>query len=270
MSTLKLLFDAVKELFMALVAPIGNLFKALFGGTWTALGQTFKFQSDEIKRPLLVLVSIIIIVVSLISIFFSMRPHRPSINVKPYQGLGEVAAKETIKLVGDRGTIVILNYDNKKAKSPVFTAQLKALKTTLARDSHITIKAEEGVDMQPMMADPMGGLSADAFIDLVTKYQDVDAIISFVGTPYLKPEHVQRLPKRRPKIISAASFAPHTPELVSDGVIQVAITPRFQPPGDMKEPETPQEWFDKFYTVVTSENVDQMPTMWRGPAVPAS
>lgn len=266
MSIIKLILDAIKELFRAIFAPLGNLFQSLFGGVWQTLASVFKFRPDEVKRPLLVLVSIIIIVSSLVSIFLSMRTPTPRINVKPFVGLGEVTARETIKLVGDHGEVIVLTYAMGEVKSPVFDAQLDAFRSVLAKESHLKVRAIEEITMEPMMMDPMGGLSGEKYLEVVRKYPGINAIVSFLGTPNLTPQELKQLPSTdRPKFVAAMGYSPMLGDLMKQDVVQVAITPRFQPPdATEKEPETAQEWFDRFYTVVTPGTTDQLPDFLGG------
>ena len=58
---------------------------------------------DEVKRPLIALISILVIAATIVSIYLTQRRPTPKINLKPFEAVGEVAAEETTKLLGGHG-----------------------------------------------------------------------------------------------------------------------------------------------------------------------
>ena len=60
---------------------------------------------DEVKRPLIALVSVLVIAASVISIYLTQRRPTPKINMKPFEAVGEVTAEQTVKLLGGKGRV---------------------------------------------------------------------------------------------------------------------------------------------------------------------
>lgn len=214
---------------------------------------------DEVKRPLIALVSILVIAASVISIYLTQRRPTPKINMKPFEAVGEVTAEETVKLLSGRGRVLVIAYD---ADVPAMKAPIDFFQNSLKSSPGITIAATETIKMDPMEAygPEMMGLSADKFFELVSKHSGVDAIVSFVGAPYFQDKDWSRLKQGLPKLVAVSTFGLQVKQLLQQRVVQVAIVPRFTPPEQPdKEPTTRREWFDKFYMVVTPENAAQLP-----------
>lgn len=264
MSILHMLFKAIWDLIRAFFGSIGSLLRNLFHPLWRLLQTTFKFQGDDIKRPLLVLVSIIVIVASLISIYLSFRTPTPKINPNPFIGLGEVAADHAVKLLGGRGEVVmvVLELDQRVAATAIQVPP-DTFRDRLRKHPQIRITAVETIkpQMQTMFA-PGVLWSADQFLDLVQKHARADLIVTFVGVPPLREEQIAALPKRRPKIFDVSASGLSTRALLEADVIQLAIGPRFRPmEASQPEPKTPREWFERHYAVYTKDDVSGLPSL---------
>ncbi len=73
-------------------------------------------------------------------------------------------------------------------------------------------------------------------------------------------EDLAAMPKRRPKVIAGAVFMPGLRDAFAWGLVEVAITPRYEPAAQTDtEPQTAREWFDRYYSVVTKDNADSLP-----------
>ncbi len=269
MSILKMLGKALWDLVRAFFTSIRDVTRNLFHPMWLAFRMVFKFKPDEVKRPLLALVSIIVITTSLISIYLSQRTPTPKINLKPFQGLGEVVGEETVKLIKQHGEVVVVVMDTGNNKMPAITAPLDAFQHVLKESSGVRIRATETVktDLQAMIGPGML-ISANQFIALLDKYSSADAIVTFVGVPTMQPSDWERLPSRRPKVIDAGAFSPQLREFMNRDIVQVAIQPRFKPGQNTAEPTTPREWFERFYTVVTAANMSELPDFGMPPPAP--
>lgn len=214
---------------------------------------------DEVKKPLIALVAVLVIVASVISIYLTQRRPTARINLAPFEAVGEVVAEETVKLLGNQGRVLVVSY---AADVPAMQAPIQFFEEGLKTSPGISIVAREQLSMDPMEAygPEMGGLPADKFLDLVKQYPDIDLIVSFVGAPYFQPGQALRLDAKLPKFIAVSTFGLQVKELLQRKVVQVAIVPRFTPPSEPdKEPVSRREWFDKFYMVVTPENAADLP-----------
>jgi len=269
MSILQMLGKAIWDLVRAFFGSIGAVTRNLFHPLWRTFQSVFKFKSDEVKRPLLVLVSVIVIVASLISIYLTFRTPTAKFNRKPFEGIGQVVAEQTAKLLKERGEIVVvvMKFDNKHMNA--LTAPPEAFRAALKSYPGIRIRTTESVSAQPQaMIGPGTSLSADQFIALLEKHATADALVSFVGVPLFQPADWDKIPRRRPKVIEAGSYSPQIREFLERQIVQVSIQPRFKSFQETNEPVTPREWFDRYYMVVTAENLSELPSFGMPPVTP--
>lgn len=269
MAILKMLAKAIWDLICAFIGSVSAVLRNLFHPFWRVLRATFKFQADEVKRPLVVLGSIIVIVVSLISIYLSMRTPQPRINTLPFVGIGEVAAEQAAKLLDGRGEVVVVMLQLERANSknlPRLPAD--TFREQLRKYPQIRISAIENVRPQmEMMFGPGVFWKAEDFIDFLNKHARADLVVTFVAVPPLKPEQIADLPKRRPRILDASASTISARALIEAGIVHVALAPRPEPDNaNMPEPKSPREWFNRYYAVYNADNVEELPAI---PAIPS-
>ncbi len=221
---------------------------------------------DEKKKPVVTIVAVLAIAASFISIFITQCERPPKINMKPYLAVGQVAAEETAKLLGNKGKIVIVVQDTSqfKTKNSPSDVQIETFKETIKKQGGISVSGTETVKIDMMaMHGPEMGLPGDLFVKIVQKYPDADAIVSFAGAPQLTDEQISSLGQKIPKFVAVSGMGMMgmgLKKLFEEQVIQLAIVPRFEPaPPSTKKPETLREWFDQTYKVVTAENASTLP-----------
>jgi len=263
MSILTMIGKAIWDLIRAVVGSIGALFNGLFGGVfkpgWESLRRVFKFDTEEVKRPLLVLISILVISISLVSIYLTLRTPTAQINLKPFEGLGEAAAQETAKLLGGQGEVVVLALSSENLV-PALETPIASFRKAIKASSRIRIRETETIKVElEGMFNPISPFGSELFFQLLNKHIHADAIVSFVEIPAFQDADWEKFPKRRPKIILVSSFSPHLKQLIEQDIVQLAITTRYQQSPETKEPQTNQEWFDRHYMVVTKENISALP-----------
>lgn len=183
---------------------------------------------------------------------------RPDYNEPLHQGIGQVMAEETAKLLANQGKIVILSME--PGKAPELKTQLAAFERALKKFSGIRIKETMVLDTEGRdKYGPGAGLSSRRFVRIVKKSQSADAIVSFVGAPNLSADDVAQL-ERQPKFIAESRSAEKLKPLFESNVLHAAIVSRFQFPAPGKHnPRTPQQWFEKRYQVVTATNAAALP-----------
>ncbi len=209
------------------------------------------------KRPLLALISILVIIASGVSIYLSQRSPTARVNLKPFEGVGQVGAESTSKLLNGSGRLVLVAYD---AKSSPLEASVTAFTAELKKFPGLSVAATERVSMKmEEMAMPEMGLKATEYLRIVQKHGDADAIVSFVGGPSFPNQDYRQVPERRPKFVVLSGYTPQTKSLMQAGVVNLAIVPRFEPQKAEAEPKTAREWFERFFMVVTPANMDKLP-----------
>src|SRR5437867_4783782 len=100
------------------------------------------------------------------SSFLVLTRREPKIELNPYQALGAVAAEETIKLMGDKGQIVVIAQDTSEIEMPALTAQLKAFQSTTRKKAKVTVDLEK-ISMDAMTMMTAGGrIPAEQFFKI--------------------------------------------------------------------------------------------------------
>ncbi|MEO8429805.1 MAG: hypothetical protein ABI651_22175 [Verrucomicrobiota bacterium] len=194
------------------------------------------------------------------SLFFSRSGRSPKINLNPYQALGAVAAEETSKLLGDRGEIVIVINDPGGERDSVLDAQLDTFTRSLKKLGKFAVAAIERVKMDAMTRMATGGtMPPDQFTAVRAKHPRADAFVLFIGFPMLPPNELDTLKAGKTKLIVISAALPGYRELVSAGVIQLAIVPK---PATAKEetaePKNLRDWFAQEYQIVTPATADRL------------
>lgn len=247
---LKLIWDTIRSL----VQSIGQVTRGVWSSVCLLLTGIFKLQPGEMKSPLLILVSLLVIGGSLISIIRTECRPRPKANLAPVLGAGAVGAEQVAKLLNQRGRIVLWVPKAGGAGASFVETTIESFQDGLKNFSELLIVATEEQEWYSTTQQPVAKF-ADAFVRALERHATADAIVSFVGIPPLRPEDYARLRAPRPKMVSIDVAGMVTKEMFEKGVVQLAILPRHTPPPDTgTRSPTPREWFDAYFMVVTPEN----------------
>jgi hypothetical protein len=221
-------------------------------------------MDENLKRPLVMVIALVVIIGSGVWIYLrGFRDPQPKINPSPLQALGQITAEEVVKLTGGSGTVVVIGWDKKMTRLPTFAIPQEAFETALKQHPGLQLAAVEAVTI-----DAQGGFGMqmgpppDRFLDILAQHADATVVVSFVGMPALGDQHYARLPSPRPKIVAVANGPMAMRAMFERGVIDEAVAPLFRPPTPdraTKNPQTPREWFDRYYQVITSENYQDYP-----------
>ncbi len=174
-----------------------------------------------------------------------------------YIFIGQKVADETARLLNNSGRIVVIGFDYKGQPDQVVTETDAFLKAIKKRGIAVA-----GVELQDPVALAQGQkfLPGDIYLSLVKKYPSVDAFVSFVGPPQLSRNQVAELGSKMPKCVAVSLFSFAGKRLFRDGVIQVAMLPRFEPLGpNVPPPKSDAEWFDQNFQIVHVEEASRLP-----------
>lgn len=219
-------------------------------------------MEENIKRPLVAIIAIVVIVGSVVWIYLTLSGgrSRPRINPAPLQALGERAAEEAVRLTGGSGSVVVIGYE---ASMPSFQIPQQAFEAALKQHRGLQVTAVERLTHDPTAGFGMDmGPSAEQFLGVLREHADATLVVSFAGVPYLTEPHFAQLPSPRPMIIVVLMGPMQLDPLFERDIIQAALVARFRPPEPAtitKDPETPQEWFERYYEVLTPENYHGYP-----------
>jgi hypothetical protein len=227
-----------------------NASAAILRPSWKLNGDPEGATFDSGRRTKLIVFSIVGILGASISLFFTLRNRPSSASMGPFVALGEVTAQETAKLLGNKGHIIVVRRDTSQYPAPEFEEQLKAFQRTIRQQPDLTLAATETA-FDAHITD--GRLHPDFYLNLLQKYPDAAAIVSFVGPPALSAQQIKDLPQKIPKFIAVSLQDAPLSRLFLSSVIQVAIVKRPPGPRSGKKPASTRETFDQFYQVVTAD-----------------
>lgn len=194
------------------------------------------------------------------SLYFALSQRSPKIEVGPYQALGAVAAEETLKLIGDKGQIVVVSQDPSAYEMPALAAQLQAFQTTAQKKIQVTVAIEKIVMDAMMMMSTGGRLPAGHFQKALQTYPKAGAIVLFLGFPEMAGRDLEALSTRTQKLVVVAGYRADYAQLLASRLIDLAIVPRFDTlPETAKKPQSLREWFDQEYVIITPDKAAALP-----------
>lgn len=206
-------------------------------------------MDPRIKNSLIITAALAAITAAGLSIYRSSR--KPAEQITPLidQAIGEALAEEVIKSLRGQGKIVLISLE--EGHSPQLDQHVAAFKDRIY-DTPIAIARTDTISSDKSGKFAAGaGMSGKRFVRIVRKYPNVDAIVSFVGTPDGEDEELKDLKPPLPRFFAFSRAPDDIDELFEDKLLTAAIVPRFQFPAPGPEkPKSKQEWFEKHYQVV--------------------
>jgi len=212
---------------------------------------------SNLRNILLAAACLVAIGASLAWIYFTeLAP--PEVNAALHQGIGQVMAEETSKLLEHKGRVMIVAMEASKA--PELNIQLAAFEKTLKKLGAIKIERKFTLETEDKPKYRTGaGLSGRRYLRIVQKSAEAQAIVSFVGAPDLTDDEIAKFEKM-PKFVAEVRSVDKLKSLFDKKAIQVAIVSRFEfPAPGTKKPRTPREWFDNRFQIVTATNAASLP-----------
>lgn len=203
------------------------------------------------KTVILAIVAVLAILGSVARLVITRSPSAPRANLKPFEQLGVAAAEETVKLLKNLGTVVVILETLDGVISSSAEAQIKGFKATLAKHSGLTLK--EVKEFQRDSSSDLGVWPAGQAGKFASLGSGANALVLFANLPQsLGPEDLAALKESKAKFLVVGTKSPLLDSLMAEGVIPVAIVGRTPPKPAPTNPETPQQWFDRVYTVLKS------------------
>ena len=241
------------KILTGVLAPWGKCYITLLG----SLGNTN--NNDPGRRKKVTLIAVSVIIISLVSLFFTMCEDTPKINHDPFIGLGEVLATETARAIDNHGTVipVLANY-HITGNTPM-TDEWKTFAKEIKKRSGVTLANPVIVKLDETTGEP--ALARADFDDLVEKNSTAGAVVFFVGLPLWDTAKPLTLPSGgAPKIIAVHNAPLPFKKYFTSSIVTLLITSRQTPEEKAAgEPKTPRQWFDKYFQVFTAENYQSSP-----------
>ncbi|HUK82840.1 MAG TPA: hypothetical protein VLZ12_09455 [Verrucomicrobiae bacterium] len=175
-----------------------------------------------------------------------------------FEAYTQVAAQEISHLLGGRGDVVVLMWGPPAddAKDPAGPPVVQAFCRALPRVG-LRVLAKESVPPVPAGYDIVW--TADNYRQILERYPQAAALVSFVGDPQVRAENVHELPARRPKLVVVrGGKAENARELFELGVLDGAVLPCVEPPSSDRAPKSAREWFDRYYLFITPQTASEL------------
>jgi len=204
------------------------------------------------KNLLITLIACAAILGAGLSIRSYLRKPDDNITVALHEAVGEALADEVIQSLKSEGKIVLVTFEEGQSHDldqhvAAFKHRIYRTPIRIANTDHINS------DKSPKFG-PGAGISAKRFVRIMKKYPNVDAIVSFVGTPDGDDAELKELKPPLPGFF-AFSRSPHDMDkLFKNKLLSAAIVPRFQfPAPGPDKPKSKNDWFTRHYQVVRAD-----------------
>ncbi len=212
------------------------------------------------KKSIVIASLMVVIVGPLAWLYFAQSKQEQKIDLDIYQALGSVTAEETAKLIGKKGTVVVITWGFSLPQTPVDEAQTKSFARELKKHPGLRIIAMEKVERNPaqMMASA-GAVPAEKFLDIVKAHPKAGAIVLFMAFPHLPEKELKMINDSQTKFVVVSGCNPGYKNLLLSSTIDLAIVPQFDRTSDRPRPQTLRESFDQNFLMVTPDQASRLP-----------
>jgi hypothetical protein len=161
-------------------------------------------------------------------------------------------AEETAKLLGNRGSVVMIAIAPAAGIPP--QSEAIAFEKAVKKAGRVTLAGKEYMDVDRESME----LSVEKFLKIASRYPKADAIVSLVGCPLLKESDMAQFGEKPPKLIIVGWSSTGVRAMLQQKIVQVAVLSRLSAP-PQKSPKTTREWFDQYFEIFTSANAANLP-----------
>ena len=184
----------------------------------------------------------------------------PKVNLRPSAAVGEVLAEEVNRLLGGKGTIVILSRQP-FADVPDANGQRIEAFTAAVRKAHgLKVAPLDWLPRPPMGTMDLGTVSAEQLLAAFDKNSEAGAFLILAGMPPFSEAIAAKVKARSLKLIAVCGYSAHVKRWLQSEALAAAVVPRFGelPPGT-PEPKSARDWFDREYQLFTPATLSQLP-----------
>src|SRR5258708_479038 len=145
----------------------------------------------ENKRSIVSILAVLVIAVSIASMFASKRPpplDLSNVALDLHEAIGRQAAIEVSKLLSHGGKIVVVMLDKASPPIPSAEDEFSSFIQALGQTSSVVVVSVKRVNPEPLrrgIDTQFFGMPVEVYLDVLAGYHDVDAIVSFLGGPLL-------------------------------------------------------------------------------------
>jgi hypothetical protein len=214
-----------------------------------------------IKKSIGPLLAILMIVGAITWIYRSQSDRPQKFDLNPYHALGVGVAEETAKLLGERGSVVVISPDTSEFNDAAVDGELESFCDVFQKNKGMTIAGTVKFKLTRMERMATGGaVPRDQFLQALQNHPNVGAVVLFCGFPSLDSQGYAALKQSGARIVVASGYVPFYRKLLETQVIQLAIVPQFdRPVAAGTQPKTLRGWFEQEFLVITPTNTATLP-----------
>jgi hypothetical protein len=203
-------------------------------------------------------VAAIVMAAALVSLYLTVVGLPPPVDVRPHEALGEAMARETRKLLGADGRILLIGRDTALYPNPAADAQLRAFHRALKK-AGASVAATTAIRTDPLR---VVSVPSGDFHKLLESASESDVVASFLGPPVLTAGQLAKLGTRRPKVVALCTGEiPKQSDLkrrFDEKLVQTAILSRRDVSPALPASNNPQVWFEHLFVLATEANVAEL------------
>ena len=209
------------------------------------------YQQHGLQNKVMIAGAVLMIIASVIFIVYRWQPHPSGNNRALNVGLGQAVAVETAKVFHEHGRVVVIRAPEHAVDNMPENDMWRAFCAEMERYQSILVVTTVVVNSEPPME---YGLTRTRLDSILEQQPEIDGVVSLYGIAEWDPRHPFELPRADLKIVAVQRVPYEIEPYFVKGSLAAAIVPRSMPNPDRAKPQTPSEWFERYYQVYTVEN----------------
>jgi hypothetical protein len=193
--------------------------------------------------------SLLFIVLALAWLHRSMSSAPLDDETMPPYGIGQVLAEQAAKAMGDKGRVALVCMSMNSIGG---RAELAGFQETLARHNHIKLAI---TNLFKSSETAIGQLSFKQFSAVVNDDADVDVIVFLLGVGSFTDAEIATLPPKCPAFVVMDWNPVFVQRGMKAGIVKAAVMSRRLTALPSDHPNTPHQWFDRYYDLVTPDSI---------------
>lgn len=185
-------------------------------------------------------------------VYFTITPIIPRLDRSPFLELGRRLAQEALQLQQPGSRIVLITRETAQFKTPAYEAMTEGFQQTVQK-AGVKLASTRVLKVDPLR---IVSVPPGEFVELFTKLEDRDIIVSLLGPPVLDPGQFAAVGNKRPRVLAVCSGAlPQQVDLkrLFDGrLLHTAVISRNEPPSSGPT-------LDRLFKFVSAANVSELP-----------
>ena len=86
-----------------------------------------------------------------------------------------------------------------------------------------------------------------------------DVLVSFIGTPDPGSAEMHAFASKIPRFVASTRDLADAKKMIEKNWLRAAIVPRYDVPAPKDDPKTTQDWFTRYFQIVTTNELSSFP-----------